>query len=300
MVSRIELVLLIAIVFDMVVKPGFPRRRRIPAFGARCRYETGARTADTAHPCPVGERLLLRVVPGLRGRLLGRAADRLRDAAAIHDGLDQARDGEGEPHRAGAVGRGPGRRRRQGGTGRRRRVAQGPERFEGLGARAPRGVLLYGPPGTGKTMLARAVAAHAGVDFFAASGSSFVEMFVGRGAARIRRLFKEARAVRARRRLHRRDRRGRRPARPRRRRWQQRARAGAEPAPRRARRLRARPRHRDRARRLQLRRQARQGPAAAGPLRPPGARLASRPRRPRGDPAIAHQGQGAGRGDRPA
>ena len=68
-----------------------------------------------------------------------------------------------------------------------------PKRFEKLGARAPRGVLLYGPPGTGKTMLARAVAAHAGVDFFAASGSSFVEMFVGRGAARIRRLFKEAR-----------------------------------------------------------------------------------------------------------
>jgi cell division protease FtsH len=68
-----------------------------------------------------------------------------------------------------------------------------PDRFEALGARAPRGVLLYGPPGTGKTMLARAVAAQAGVNFFAASGSSFVEMFVGRGAARIRRLFKEAR-----------------------------------------------------------------------------------------------------------
>jgi cell division protease FtsH len=68
-----------------------------------------------------------------------------------------------------------------------------PDRFEALGARAPRGVMLYGPPGTGKTMLARAVAAQAGVDFFSASGSSFVEMFVGRGAARIRRLFKEAR-----------------------------------------------------------------------------------------------------------
>src|SRR6478609_3962606 len=68
-----------------------------------------------------------------------------------------------------------------------------PERFKALGAQAPRGVLLYGPPGTGKTMLARAVAAQAGVDFYAASGSSFVEMFVGRGAARIRRLFKEAR-----------------------------------------------------------------------------------------------------------
>jgi cell division protease FtsH len=70
-----------------------------------------------------------------------------------------------------------------------------PARFEALGARAPRGVLLYGPPGTGKTMLARAVAAQAGVDFFAASGSSFVEMFVGRGAARIRRLFREARTA---------------------------------------------------------------------------------------------------------
>jgi cell division protease FtsH len=68
-----------------------------------------------------------------------------------------------------------------------------PDRFNALGAQPPRGVLLYGPPGTGKTMLARAVAAQAGVDFFAASGSSFVEMFVGRGAARIRRLFKEAR-----------------------------------------------------------------------------------------------------------
>ena len=68
-----------------------------------------------------------------------------------------------------------------------------PDRFAALGARAPRGVLLYGPPGTGKTMLARAVASQAGVDFFTASGSSFVEMFVGRGAARIRRLFKEAR-----------------------------------------------------------------------------------------------------------
>ncbi len=68
-----------------------------------------------------------------------------------------------------------------------------PDRFKLLGATAPRGVLLYGPPGTGKTMLARAVAGQANVDFFAASGSSFVEMFVGRGAARIRRLFKEAR-----------------------------------------------------------------------------------------------------------
>src|SRR3954452_15279087 len=68
-----------------------------------------------------------------------------------------------------------------------------PDRFAALGARAPRGVLLFGPPGTGKTMLARAVAGQAGVDFFSASGSSFVQMFAGRGAARIRRLFRDAR-----------------------------------------------------------------------------------------------------------
>src|SRR6201989_1371148 len=66
-----------------------------------------------------------------------------------------------------------------------------PDRFAGLGAEAPRGALLYGPPGTGKTMLARAVAAQAGVDFYAASGSSFVEMFVCRGAPRIPRLCQE-------------------------------------------------------------------------------------------------------------
>src|SRR6201996_3080284 len=68
-----------------------------------------------------------------------------------------------------------------------------PDRFRELGAAAPRGVLLYGPPGTGKTMLARAVPAQPNCAFSPAPGSSFVEMFVGRGAARIRRLFKEAR-----------------------------------------------------------------------------------------------------------
>src|SRR3954468_2872137 len=68
-----------------------------------------------------------------------------------------------------------------------------PERFNQLGAKIPRGVILYGPPGTGKTLLAKAVAHESGATFYAASGSSFVEMFVGRGAARIRDLFKEAR-----------------------------------------------------------------------------------------------------------
>jgi cell division protease FtsH len=68
-----------------------------------------------------------------------------------------------------------------------------PQRFAGLGGRIPRGVLLSGPPGTGKTLLARSIAGEAGVPFLFASGSEFVEMFAGVGAARIRRLFKDAR-----------------------------------------------------------------------------------------------------------
>ena len=68
-----------------------------------------------------------------------------------------------------------------------------PERYRRAGAVAPRGVLMVGPPGTGKTLLARAVAGEAAVPFFSVTGSSFVEMFVGVGAARVRDLFSEAR-----------------------------------------------------------------------------------------------------------
>jgi cell division protease FtsH len=70
-----------------------------------------------------------------------------------------------------------------------------PRRFQALGARIPKGVLLYGPPGTGKTLLARAVAGEAGVAFFSISGADFVEMFVGVGASRVRDLFKEAKVA---------------------------------------------------------------------------------------------------------
>jgi cell division protease FtsH len=70
---------------------------------------------------------------------------------------------------------------------------QDPKRFKRLGAKVPKGILLYGPPGTGKTLLAKAVAHESGANFYSASASSFVEMFAGLGAARIRKLFAEAR-----------------------------------------------------------------------------------------------------------
>ncbi|MDR1188891.1 MAG: ATP-dependent zinc metalloprotease FtsH [Bifidobacteriaceae bacterium] len=69
-----------------------------------------------------------------------------------------------------------------------------PAKFQAVGAKIPRGVLLYGPPGTGKTLLARAVAGEAGVPFYSISGSDFVEMFVGVGASRVRDLFEQAKA----------------------------------------------------------------------------------------------------------
>ena len=71
---------------------------------------------------------------------------------------------------------------------------QNPARYQALGAKIPKGVLLYGPPGTGKTLLARAVAGEAGVPFYTISGSDFVEMFVGVGASRVRDLFEQAKA----------------------------------------------------------------------------------------------------------
>ena len=72
-----------------------------------------------------------------------------------------------------------------------------PKKFNALGARIPKGVLLMGPPGTGKTLLARAVAGEAGVPFYSISGSDFVEMFVGVGASRVRDLFDQAKKTSA-------------------------------------------------------------------------------------------------------
>ena len=118
-----------------------------------------------------------------------------------------------------------------------------PGRFSALGGRMPKGVLLVGPPGTGKTLLARSIAGEAGVPFLFASGSDFVEMYAGVGAARVRRLFKDAATPPVVHHLHRRARR-RRPrarqqlAQPRG------ARADAEPAARRDGRLRRAPRDR--------------------------------------------------------
>ena len=115
---------------------------------------------------------------------------------------------------------------------------ENPKKFQALGARIPKGVLLYGPPGTGKTLLARAVAGEAGVPFFSISGSDFVEMFVGVGASPRARPLRAGQAELALHHLHGRDRRRRPPPRRRPGRRSRRARADAQPAARRDGRLR--------------------------------------------------------------
>ena len=169
-----------------------------------------------------------------------------------------------------------------------------PERFKKLGAKVPKGILLHGPPGTGKTLLAKAVANESGARFYSQSAASFVEMFAGLGAARIRRLFNEARNNAPGDPLHRRDRRRRRPPRLG---QQLRARADAQPAAGRDGRLRVLRRAR-RDRRVEPARQARSGAAAPGPLRPADLRLAARRLRPQGDSRRAHAQQAAGQGRR--
>ena len=170
---------------------------------------------------------------------------------------------------------------------------QDPSKFQTLGGRIPRGVLLVGRPGTGKTLLAKAIAGEAKVPFFSISGSDFVEMFVGVGASRVRDLFKQAKknapcivfldeidAV------------GR----------QRGAGLGGghdereqtlNATPGRDGRLRGQRGH-HRHRRHQPARRARPGAAAAGPLRPRGRRRAARRARPRADPARPHAQGAAG------
>ena len=145
-----------------------------------------------------------------------------------------------------------------------------PEKYQTLGGRIPRGVLLSGPPGTGKTLLARAVAGEADVPFFSLSASEFVEAIVGVGASRVRDLFAQAKADGAGDRVHRRARRDRPLAYVRRRRIQRRqrrARADAEPDPHGDGRLRLL-HERDRDRGDEPARRARPGAAQAGTVRP--------------------------------
>ena len=164
-----------------------------------------------------------------------------------------------------------------------------PKEYGLLGARIPKGILLVGPPGTGKTMLAKAVAGEAGVPFFSISGSEFIEMFVGVGAARVRDLFEQARKAapaiifideldalgRARGAFPQAGR-------------QRRARADAQPAPDRARRLRS-VGGRGAPGRHQPAGDPGPGPAARRPLRPPGAGRPAGQEGPRADPRGAHQ-----------
>ena len=174
---------------------------------------------------------------------------------------------------------------------------ENPKKFQALGARIPKGVLLYGPPGTGKTLLARAVAGEAGVPFFSISGSDFVEMFVGVGAIARARPVRAGQAELPLHHLHGRDRRRRAPSRRRTRRRSRRARADAEPAARRDGRLRDEGQHHP-DRRHQPSRHPRPGAAAARALRPPDRRRPARSPRAQEDPRGPHPRQAAGARDR--
>ncbi|GAO21402.1 ATP-dependent metalloprotease FtsH [Alicycliphilus sp. B1] len=170
-----------------------------------------------------------------------------------------------------------------------------PKDYGRLGAHMPKGILLVGPPGTGKTLLARAMAGEAGVPFFSITGSEFVEMFVGVGAARVRDLFEQARAsapciifideLDA---LGRGARRGPALGRPRR------EGADTEPTAGRDGRLRHQRRRGDPGRH-QPPRDTRSGAAAGRPLRPAGAGRPARPQGPRRRAARAPQEGAAGR-----
>ena len=170
-----------------------------------------------------------------------------------------------------------------------------PKDYGRLGAHIPKGILLVGPPGTGKTLLARAVAGEAGVPFFSITGSEFVEMFVGVGAARVRDLFEQARekapAIIF---IDEIDALGRARAASSRRRRPRREGADAQPAPRRARRLRHLGR-RGAAGGDQPAGDPRPGAAARRPLRPPGAGGPARQEGARGHPEAAPGQAAAGR-----
>jgi len=157
-----------------------------------------------------------------------------------------------------------------------------PERYAAIGARIPKGVLLVGPPGTGKTLLSKAVAGEAGVPFFIISGSEFVELFVGAGAARVRDLFEEAKKESPLHHFHRRTRCHRQE--PRRLDGndgrQRRTRADPQPVAHRDGWLRLPGQAGDRARGHQPARSAGCGPAEARPFRSPSAGGSPRPLRP--------------------
>jgi cell division protease FtsH len=173
-------------------------------------------------------------------------------------------------------------------TGRLKSPDGGKSVYGRLGGRVPKGVLLVGPPGTGKTLLAKAVAGEAGVPFFSISGSEFVEMFVGVGAARVRDLFEQARPRRRRSSSSTSSTPGPRPRRLRRHGRPRREGADPQPAAGRARRLRfvQRP---GAAGRHQPPGGARPGAAARRPLRPPGAGGPPRQEGPHRHPQGAHE-----------